>query len=41
MITNHLVPNWKQVLKRAWTVWLAFLSALFAAAEAWFAAEAG
>lgn len=33
MITDHLVPNWKQVIKRAWTVWLAFLSALFAVIE--------
>lgn len=29
----ELVPNWRRVLRRAWTVWLAVLSALLASAE--------
>ncbi len=33
----ELVPNWSRVLRRAWTVWLAVLSALLASAEVYHA----
>lgn len=29
----HLVPNWRRVLGRAWTVWLAVASALLIAVQ--------
>lgn len=29
-----LIPNWKQILTRAWSVWISVMAALFAGAEA-------
>lgn len=33
----ELVPNWRRVLLRAWTVWVAILSALLGSAEVYHA----
>lgn len=30
----HLVPNWKRVARRAWSVWLILLAGLFSGLEA-------
>lgn len=32
-VVIHLVPNWRRVLARAWTVWLAVASALLIAVQ--------